>query len=57
VASPDSSNEEILEAITVIEEMAGELTEDELNTGRKILDAVPESAAFYHMIHSIGRIY
>lgn len=55
VASPDSSNEEILEAITVLEEMAGELTEAEINTGRKILSTVPESAALYPLIRTIGR--
>ncbi|MCK6640803.1 MAG: hypothetical protein L6Q81_12035 [Bacteroidia bacterium] len=55
VASPESSNEEILEAITVIEEMAGELTEEEINTGRNILTSVPESAALYPLIRSIGR--
>jgi hypothetical protein len=55
IASPNSNDQEILEAITVIEEMNGEIPEETLNTGRSIIASAPKTSALYPMISAIGR--
>lgn len=57
IASPESKDQEVLEAITVIEEMHSQIPESQLETARLILLKVPESSPFYPMIRSIDRIF
>jgi hypothetical protein len=57
IASPESKDQEVLEAITVIEEMNAPFTETQLESARQILLKVPDSSPFYPMIRSIDRIF
>ena len=57
IASPDATNEEVLEAITVIEESTSELDEAVKLSCQNILKQVPEKAPLYPMIRAINRIF